>query len=346
MSCPDIYINPTYWTTPHAAEYHNTAIDVGSSGTNFERGVNRTIRVTVRNHGTDDSPNSRLELFWADPSTSFTMATQIDVTKFGIVPGGDGLTVDGDWPENFSWTPNATAVGTNGGHVCLLAQVGNEASPADMACSPQSHLAFSSAAIDARSAIRNIHVSNPPKKAWHLPGGHKHGMNFAFAAADAGARQGEETRLIIRAVDPRKDRDRLEILAADPAVHQALSARPGKFALPDGVLVAEGTERVVLPRPMVVVRNPRDLRSMPRIGHLGPLSNQAAARLLPQGTKVMDAKKPLALTMVPGEMRQIIVHVVPGKGAGFYAVAVDHVGKKDRVIGGLMMIFIPPPELF
>jgi hypothetical protein len=111
-------------------------------------------------------------------------------------------------------------------------------------------------------------------------------------------------------------------------------------------MVAEGTERVVLPRPMIVVRNARELRSMPRIGHLGPLTNETAARLLPHGTKVAEAKKPLALTMVPGEMRQIIVHVAPGKGEGFYAVAVDHVGRKDRPIGGLLMIFIPPPELF
>src|ERR1043165_5153650 len=99
MSCPDIYIAPTYWTTPHAAEYGNTAIDVGVGGTVFTQGLNRIIQVTVRNHGTADSPDSHLELHWADPSTSFTLMGLIGDFD-GVVPGGDGFGTDGPWAEN------------------------------------------------------------------------------------------------------------------------------------------------------------------------------------------------------------------------------------------------------
>ena len=72
-NCPDIYINPTYWTTPHPAEYGNLSIDVGAGGTTFEEGTARNIRVTVQNHGLEDSPTSLLQLWWADPSSSFVL---------------------------------------------------------------------------------------------------------------------------------------------------------------------------------------------------------------------------------------------------------------------------------
>jgi hypothetical protein len=344
MTCPDIYIAPSHWTTPHTPNYGNTAIDVGPMGTTFTQDEPRTIRVTVRNHGTDNSPDSHLELHWADPSSSFALQGMIGDAN-DSVDGGDGIANDGEWPVDFSWTPGSDVVATNGGHVCLLAQVANNTSPGGK-CSLQGHEPPSAAATDARSAIRNIHVVAPPmiKKA-QLPGGKENGMNFAFAATDAAANRGE-TRMEIRALHPSKDREQLELLAADPAVHHVLAFRRAKFAVPEDVLVAEGTERVVLPRPRVVLRKRKELRRMPRIGHLGSLANKVAARLLPYGTKVAAAKKPLGLNLVPGEMRQMIVHVVPGKSEAIYAVAVDHVGAKDQPIGGLVMIFVPPPDLF
>jgi hypothetical protein len=347
MSCPDIYIAPSYWTTPHAPEYGNTAIDVGAAGTVFVAGDNRTIQVTVRNHGTDDSPSSRLELYWADPGTSFALLGQIDVSKFGVVPGGDGISTDGPWTENFSWTPSTSVVWPNGGHVCLLAQVGNESSPTGAGCMAQGHTASAAAATDARSAIRNIHVSSAMgMKMSRIPGGSERGLNFAFVATDAGAHRGE-TRIHVRPLDPGKDREKLEGLVADPAVRRALACARGKFALPEDVLVAEGTERVVLPRPTVVVRKgSSELRRMPRIGSLGTLDNAVAARLLPHGGRLMAAKSPLSLNLVPGEMRQTIVHVVPRESEALYAVAVDHVGPGDQPIGGLVIIFVPPPDRF
>jgi hypothetical protein len=347
MSCPDIYIAPSYWVTPHTPEYGNTAIDVGAAGTVFVAGVNRTIQVTVRNHGTDDSPQSRLELYWSDPVTSFSLIGQIDVSKFGVVPGGDGLGTDGTWTENFSWTPSTSTVWPNGGHVCLLAQTQNEASPTGAGCMAQGHTPSSSAATDARSAIRNIHVSSAMTRMSRIAGGHERGMNFAFIAADAGGYAGE-TRVHVRPLDPDKDRAKLEVLAADPAVHKELACRQGKFALPEDVLIAEGTERVVLPRPRVVVRKGSDaLRRMPRIGNLGTLDNAVAARLLPHGARLMPAAKaPLALNLVPGEMRQTIVQAVPRQADALYAVEVEHVGPKDQAIGGLVIIFVPPPDRF
>jgi hypothetical protein len=353
MSCPDIYINPTYWTTPHTPEYGNTAIDVGPGGTVFSQNAGdppRIIRVTVRNHGTDDAPNSRLELFWANPGTGFTLMGQIDASKFIVVPGGDGISIDGESPENFSFDPYASGVGTtNGGHVCLLAQVQNETAPTPP-CGAQGHTAPSAAATDARSAIRNIHVNAPvpapSPKPTPIPGGHGRGMNFAFSAADPIPRE-EETRLEIRALDPVKDRERLQRLVADPAVFHTLACRRGKFAMPEAVMLAEGNERVVLPRPVVVLRNNQEIPcALPRIGKLGPLSNATAARLLPARTKLLEAKKPLSLRLAPCEIRQMLVHVVPSGEEEFYAVSVEHVGPKDRAIGGLTMIFVPPPVFF
>jgi hypothetical protein len=352
MSCPDIYINPTHWTTPHTHEYANTAINVGSGGTTFSQHQGdppRIIQVTVRNHGTQDSPSSRLELFWANPSTGFTLMGQIDASKFVVVPGGDGISTDGFQTENFSFDTYASGVGTtNGGHVCLLAQVQNEASPA-APCGAQGHLPPANAATDARSAIRNIHVNAPlplpaPKPISPL-GGHPKGMSFAFAAADPIAND-EESRLEVRALDPGKDRERLQRLVADPGVYHSLGCRRGRFAVPDGVLLAEGTERVVLPRPVVVLRNnDPSIRNMPRIGHLGPLTNPVVTRLLPSRTKLMEAKKPLALRLVPGEMRQVLVHVAPSGEDNFYAISVEHWGAKDRPIGGMTLVFVPPCEL-
>ena len=351
MSCPDIYINPTYWTTPHTPEYANTAIDVGPGGITFSQNPGdppRILQVTVRNHGTDDSPSSRLELFWANPGTGFTLMGQIDISKFVVVPGGDGISTDGSSTENFSFDPYAAGVGTtNGGHVCLLAQVQNESSPT-LPCMPQGHEAPSAAATDARSAIRNIHVDAPPPAPKHAPppGGHGKGMSFAFSAADPSPRE-EESRLEIRALDPVKDRERLRRLMADPAVFHALACRRGRFAMPEAVLAAEGIERVVLPRPVVVLRNLYEApRNLPRMGNLGPLSSATATRLLPSRAKFAEAKEPLALRLAPCEIRQMMVHVVPSGEDHFYAVSVEHCGAKDRAIGGLTMIFVPPPEVF
>ncbi len=345
MSCPDIYINPTYWITPHPAEYGNLAIDVGAGGTNFIQGVARTVRVTVRNHGTDDSPNSRLQLYWADPSTGFTLMGQIDADKFGTAPGGDGIAIDGEWPENFAFNPDATVVGTNLGHVCLLARVQNTTSPGG-ACSVQSYV--TPAATDARSAIRNIHVSAPapsPRPS-PPPGGGPGGMHFAFAASNnlAGV---EDTRLEVRALDPAQDKERLATLFSDRALFHTLAKRHVKLSIPDGVRIAEGRERIVLPRPSVILRSGEHCHGYPRIGRLGPLSDRRAAKLLFPNTKLMDAKKPIDLKLIPGEMRQMIVHVVPCKGERpFYVIAVDHKTAEGYPIGGLNLVFIPPPTLF
>ncbi len=351
MSCPDIYINPTYWTTPHAGEYGNTAIDVGAGGITFTTGVARTIQVTVRNHGTDDSPNSRLQLYWADPGTSFTLMGQVDVDKFGIVPGGDGVATDGPFTENFSFNPSAAITWPNGGHVCLLARVQNESPPTGVGCVAQGYTTPATAATDARSAVRNIFVVAPPppppkSKGMTPAGGDEKGMNFAFAASDAHANRGE-TRLEVRALDPRKDRERLRELIADPAVFDALSKRQAKFATPAAVLFGEGTERVLLPRPQIVLKRKDALiGQLPRIGRLGPLSNATAARLLQDGTKLAETKRPASMKLAPGEMRQAIVHVIPKGENEIYAVTVEHKGQKDRTIGGLILLFVSPPAFF
>jgi hypothetical protein len=171
-------------------------------------------------------------------------------------------------------------------------------------------------------------------------------MNFAFAAADAIV-DAEQSQIEVRALDPDKDRARLENLVADPAVFRALSGRCGKFALPEGLVLGEGIESVVLPRPAMVLKpKSKSLRSLPRMGQLGPLPNRIAQRLLKPGTRLTDASKGLALKLVPGEMRQIIVHVAPRKGNVFHAVDVNHVGPNCRPIGGLTVIFVPPPDFY
>jgi hypothetical protein len=156
--CPDIYINPTYWTTPHVSEVANMAIDVGSQGTTFVQGQTRVIQVTVRNHGTNNSPNSRLQLYWTNPATDYAPMTQIDVDKFVVVPGSDGAGTDGPAAENFAFTPDVSVISTNGGHVALLVRVQFNSSPGTP-CLAQGY--FGPPDIDARSAIRNIDVVPP-----------------------------------------------------------------------------------------------------------------------------------------------------------------------------------------
>jgi hypothetical protein len=353
--CPDIYINPTYWTTPHAGEYGNLSIDVGPGGTTFPilgpGDPPYNIRVTVQNHGLEDSPTSLLQLWCSDPSTSFAAVSQVDVDKVITVPGGDGVGTDGSTPENFAFSPSSLESGTNGGHVCLLAQVANTANPADMTCTAQGHASFAAAATDARSAIRNIHVYDPAAPAPHKhtplpPHGAGFEMSFAFAAANNRA-DVEDTRLEVRALDPSKDRERLATLVSDRAVYHALARRRIKFAVPEAVFLAEGRERVVLPRP-VNVRKAGDTRNaLPRIGRLGPLSEAAVKRLQLPGTKRFETKAPIDMKLAPGEMRQTIVTVRPcQKEDVAYVVAVDHEAANGRPLGGLVLVFVKPHDFF
>jgi hypothetical protein len=97
---------------------------------------------------------------------------------------------------------------------------------------------------------------------------------------------------------------------------------------------------------VLLKRKSAALRTVPRIGNVGPLSNDATARLLTEGTKLTEARRPTPFKLSPGEMRQAIVHVVPKKENEIYAVTIEHVGKKDRAIGGLVLLFVSPPSFF
>ena len=350
MTCPNLYINPTVWPSdPHPAEYWNGAIDLHGSS-NFTQGASRPITVTVRNHGTQTSPLSLMELFWSDPSTGFVAmnSRKIPSDQNGIILGSDGID-DGVLPFDYNWTPDLSIVFPNGGHVCLLARVSNIGAPA-LPCMMQTYDA-ASPATDWRSAIHNVQVIAPPPPPPPPGGGGGGGggrgclpLNFAFAATNT-LRGLEDTKLEVRALDPVKDRDRLLSIANNKVVHQALCCGQRKFRQPDAVLVAEGRERVILP-PRVLAGQFEHPQCIPRIGRLGPLSVKRIDRLVMPGTRLMEHKGPIDLKLHTGEMRQTLVqlrHTCQDERAAF-AVDVNHKGADGQVIGGLVLVFVPPVD--
>jgi hypothetical protein len=340
MTCPDIYINPFHWTTPHAPSFYNAAIDVGAAGNTFDLSVARPIIVTVGNHGTDSSPLSRLQLYWADPSTGFIPVGQIGLDQDIVIVGNDGFD-DGVLATNFSWTP------TQAGHFCLLARIANVNLPGG-GCATQGYDS-ASPYTDARSAIHNVFVVSPAPFQGGEGGegeGRRNRFNFAFAATNT-LRDLEDTKLEIRALDPKADREKLRALVTNKAVQHALCCGHRKFRLPEAVLVAEGRERVIF-RPHVHGPKVDGTWHVPRIGHLGPVTDDQIGRLVLPGTKAVQPRGPVDLKLHPGEMRQMLVQIRDsGKDEqAAFAIEVTHQGADGRFIGGLILVCVPPLDVF
>lgn len=350
MACPQIYLGTGRAAGPLPALYGNDSIVV--SGSPLIEGAAITIPMTAYNHG-DTSPITSLELYWSDPTTGFMAVPSHLVGSVNFTSGITGASTlpptDGMAMTTFGWTPDATVLGTNGGHVCLLARLNNLTAPADGTCSQQTYNS-ASPATDPLSAIHNVQIIAPPAPKPPSPGPRRHWpMWFAFAATNT-LRDHEDTKLLVRALDPGRDREKLEGLVANAAVDRALACRRLKFAVPNGVQVAEGRERLLtpLPPPHLPPHHGGTHTCTPRISRLGAVTAELAPHLILPGSKLREAARgPLDLKLLPGEQRQTLVQVEPGDHENaVYAIEVAHEGANGHAIGGLVLLFVPPHNYF
>lgn len=342
MTCPNIYLGTgRFGNRPLPAEYGNDAIILSS----YTLTQNQTVfgQVRVNNHGTDNSPDTTVELFWADPATNFAAVTsqRIFETIAVHVPGATGAGVQGEWIQNWSYQFPTV------GHWCLLARVENSVNPSGAGCVAQGYDVLSPP-TDPQSAIHNINVIAPPPPP-PAPGGGGGGggaggrMGFAFAAVNM-QRDVEKTFIQIDVLDPAKDKAKLQHLVSIPGIHRALAQRHVKFAEPNGVQLGEGRERLLYRPEHFAKHNPV---CAPRMRVSGEVDAATIKRMLVPGSKLADIKGKHELELMFGEARQTFIQVEPcGKEHVAYAVEVTHKAENGRVIGGLVCIFVPPHKFF
>lgn len=352
MDCPDLYIGPDRNNAPPTPFWQNSAIQPPS--TQLIVGVPVTIPVTVRNSGSLDSPVTTLQLYYADPQTGFTPVGQIENDVNIVVPGVTTFpAADGEFKHTFIWNPPAKATDTNGGHVCLLARVRMQTEPPssdDNPCPQEIH--GSDPTTDKLQGVRNVfvHAPPPPPPPSTQGAGSEEGgfMQFGFGAMNT-LPDLTETRLQVKVLDPARDRDALRALVADPQVDLALRPRGVRFAMPDAVRVGLGRERVMNRHYRRILQGaPPELGAASRLSKTGPVGAAELARWLAPGTRLADAKGPIPLDLMPGEVAQGFVQVLPVRGhdRAAYAVQIAHAGADGRVIGGITVVFVPPHDYF
>lgn len=333
MPCPDLYFNfRNAPTAPPDPFWRNQAINPSWPATptpELTEGVPVTIPVQLQNRG-DEAPPTRLRLFWSIPSTGFLadpakIIGSVDLASVAPhtdIPPEDGLAI-----HNFAWTPPAEA----GGHVCLRADAQMLAAPND-GCPQQTFGTVVQS--DPRIAIRNIHVVEAvaPKMA----------QGFAFAASN-NLRHIADTKLIIRQLDPHDNREELLRLVSD----RSLRARLGRgvtFAKPTELLFALGRERrrTRLGKDAAVVRGSVDFE---RIGHLR--EDELPSVVDPRDSFVTVKNSAAELHLLPGELQQVVIAVPPSPQSGVANVVdIEHVAADGKMIGGLTIVFVSPPDYF
>ncbi len=117
--------------------------------------------------------------------------------------------------------------------------------------------------------------------------------------------------------------------------------------MPNGVHVAEGRERLILPQSLLY-RKPDSHICVPQMTHFGEVSPDLAKQLALPGSKLLEAAKgPIDLKLLLAEQRQTLVQLEPGDhDNAVYAVEVSHHGADGRSIGGLILLFVPPHNYF
>ena len=346
MSCPQIYLGTTRSAGPLPDEYANNSVVPPTYY--VQSGVQISVQVTVYNHGTDPAPATQLELFWTTPGT---FVAPVNLIVFPMQPpptysfadseitGAVNFGSEGVGVVNVPWKPSTI------GHFCLFARLKNTANPSGP-CSLQSYGDGGAAPPnDPLSGIHNVqvitglgHNAPPPHRRWP--------MWFAFAAGNS-FHGIEDTKLTVRVLDPVKDREKLQHLVAQKGIDRALSHRNLKFAVPNGVHVAEGRERIILPQSLLY-RKPEAHVCVPQMTHFGEVSPELAKSLTLPGSRLIEAAKgPIDIKLLPGEQRQTLVQVEPGDhDNAVYAVEVSHHGADGRSIGGLVLLFVPPHSYF
>jgi hypothetical protein len=135
--CPNIFLGLGRYQAPQPKDVSNTSIAATAT---LKVGVTEILTVTVYNHGTDDSPTVQLQVLWGDPSDGCVGNLHpIDSRGLLGVPGATDAQTPGSTGVNIGWTPDATALATNGGHVCLLARVYDTTAPTRAGCVQQNN---------------------------------------------------------------------------------------------------------------------------------------------------------------------------------------------------------------
>ena len=333
MSCPNIYFGTgRFGAGPLPAEYGNDAIVLAS----YDVTVSTTVfgQVHVKNHGTDDSPISHLELYWSDPATNFpALPSRLIFETNGLVPG----TAIGDPTDEELVVPWSYSFSTVG-HYCLLARIDMNSVPPG-GCTKQTYNT-ASPPTDPQSAIHNINVVNAAPKKF----GADKFMGFGFMAVNM-QRDTQKTFLEVHALDPRKDREKLLNLVSIPGIDRLLSARGVKFALPASLHLGDGRERILYRREHFA--KGCHANCVPRIRTLGEVDAETIKRLLLPGTKLLEAKGKHELDLLHGEARQTFIQIeASDRDKVAHVVEVTHKAEDGRVIGGLTTIFVPPHDYF
>jgi len=334
MTCPNIYLGTgRFGARPLPAEYGNDAIILSS----YDVTVNTLVygQLRVLNHGTDDSPSTHVELFWSDPATNFAALPSRLIYEENVdgIAGATSGGVQGEYLRNWSYTFPTV------GHFCLLARVENNSNPTGAGCVAQAYDS-SSPPTDPQSAIHNINVVSASPMMFMR---HKF-MAFGFMAMNM-QKDVQKTFLEVHVLDPAKDREKLLNLVGHPGIDRILAARRVKFALPAGLHLGEGRERILLRREHFAKDAPA--HCVPRMRHLGQIDPEHLKHLLLPNTRLMEAKGKHEVDLLFGEARQTFIQVEAGGGEkAAYAVEVTHKAENGRVIGGLITIFVPPHDYF
>jgi hypothetical protein len=329
----------------------NPAIDVGTVQFQ-ENGGPYPISVTLQNHDVASGcSGSLVSLYWSDPTTSFTLEEAIPQSPatatqpIAAVPNTlPPTTTDTSTVFNFSWTPDAGAFGTNGGHVCLaaVAQCTSSDCPTAAPCGLGQTATLASPLV----AIHNVQIYPPPPRP-PLPPKFIHPHfplpPFFFGATNGGNAAGL-TRIVARAYDPDHEEDRVKILnlAWLPAVRRAYG-RQMKFGVPAQVSLALGAESVIS-RP----NGPRV-----RLGYTGPVQSDLGDELVKRSwvnaASAGHATKEVEL--VPRQIQQAGVQVTANHDDGrLYAIEISHElllgGAPPALLGRLVVVYAAPIKLW
>jgi hypothetical protein len=155
--CPNIYLGLGRYKTPQPKDFANTSI---STLLTMKVGITEVVEVAIYNHGHNASPAVTLEILWGDPTDgcSKNLHSLGDGVGFAAVPAASlSPALDGTVSTNYGFTPDATALATNGGHICLLARIYETVAPSGAGCVQQSNNSVSPA-TDPLSAVLDVQI--------------------------------------------------------------------------------------------------------------------------------------------------------------------------------------------
>lgn len=340
----NLYLGPpnsTYWTSPHPAEYNNTAI----WHTPDELIAKKPNQVFIRINNSGDAPveDALVRLYWTDPGTTY-LPTRCCLIKEFPLQHVDRLTHTTEGaPTDIScwWTPNACTLGTSAGSIALVAQVSSDSIPQFPAGSPET---------DPRTAIHNVHVvETAPLVAAPLVAPrsfsiatptreHPKSLHFAFAATNPTGKVLVSSITAKSVNSPEKSHVLCSALASPKLRRLSCRDRPDNTDAKIAHLHF-GVERVVARHVETRRKGGSEfIYQGARIGHSGPLTPMDFDNL------VFDSceETPEKFELRPYESRQIILGVVPqGKPGDVHVIEIVHRDfETKKRVGGLVVVAV------